>query len=162
MEFDQAIKPAKKEELYSQSQSQGEPNKQSEKPLIDPTITGAKNWAPLLTRLNDAQIRDVSKYITMDEFTIEVNGGSRTYKRKKIKTKDYRELEQMRARYASMSSSMEKSELQMQVFQKAAAAYLGMTQEEFESCDFEELKRIIDVQNVRTNYGVPNSDQITL
>ena len=125
--------------------------------VVDPVITEGKEWKPLLSQLNDAQLRDVKKYTPMNEFTIEVDGTPKTYTRKKIKTKDYSELERLRAEAAKMRPSPERSAKNMEVLQKAALYYLGMTAEEFEVSDFEIVKRILESQNIRTIYGIPNS-----
>lgn len=132
-------------------------NPPAETTTIDPVITEGKEWKPLLSQLNDAQLRDVKKYTPMNEFTIEVDGTPKTYTRKKIKTKDYSELERLRAEAAKMRPSPERSAKNMEVLQKAALYYLGMTAEEFEVSDFEIVKRILESQNIRTIYGIPNS-----
>jgi hypothetical protein len=126
-------------------------------PTVDPIITEGKEWKPLLSQLNDAQLRDVKKYTPMNQFEIEVDGVPKTYTRKKIKTRDYSELEKLRAEAAKMRPSPEKSVKNMEVLQKAALFYLGMTAEDFEVSDFEVVKRILESQNIRTIYGVPNS-----
>jgi hypothetical protein len=63
----------------------------------------------------------------------------------------------LRANFASAKPGLERTKLQIEVFQKAALYYLGMSEQEFENADFETIKKIIDANNIRTLYGVPNS-----
>lgn len=125
-------------------------------PEVDSAITGGKKWKPFITMLNDTQLKEVEDRISLNEFTIDVDGTPKLFTRRKIKTKDYAVLELIRAKYAASPPGLERSQLNIEQYQKSALFYLGMTQDEAENCDFEELKRIIDAQNVRTNYGVPN------
>jgi hypothetical protein len=124
---------------------------------VDPIITEGKEYKPLLSQLNDAQLRDVKKYAVLEEFNIDVDGTEKTFKRRKIKTRDYTLLEKMRAEHSKMPQSPEKAEKAVEILRKAAEFYLGMTSEEFDVADFEITKRILDAQNLRTLYGVPYS-----
>lgn len=125
-----------------------------DQPISD-TITGGKVWKPFLTRLNDAQLKEVEDRITLNEFVLDIDGQQKKFTRRKIRSRDYAELEALRAQLPTTRGA-DKPKIQNEIYQKAAQFYLGMTSEEFDACDFEEVKRIIDAQNIRTNYGVPN------
>jgi hypothetical protein len=122
---------------------------------VSDTITGGKVWKPFLTSLNDAQLKEVEERLSLNQFAVDIDGQQKTFTRRKIRTRDYAELESLRAQLAA-AKGVDRPKLQNEIYQKAAQFYLGMTAEEFDSCDYEEVKKIIDAQNIRTNYGVPN------
>lgn len=124
---------------------------------VDSIITDGKEYKPLLSQLNDAQLRSVREYAPLDEFKIDIDGTEKTFTRRKIKTKDYLLLEKMRAEHGRMKPSPEKSALSIEILQNAAQFYLGMTSEDFEVADYEVVKRILESQNLRTIYGIPYS-----
>lgn len=124
--------------------------------VVDKSITEGKNWKPFLSLLNETQIESVQSRMGLERFEIEVDGEPRTFTRRKIRAKEYRELEEIRARLSSSTDPKTKSELTDHVYRRAANFYIGMTDEEFDLADYEEVKRIIDSQNLRTIYGRPN------
>jgi len=124
--------------------------------LIDETITSGKNWRPFLQALNDAQISETNERMSLNQFIIEIDGVPKTFVRRKIRTREYNELEDIRARHAEATNPSDKRKLASEQYRKAASFYIGMTEEEFYAADYEEVKRIVDAQNLRTNYGRPN------
>jgi len=110
-------------------------------------------------QVNDNYIKTLRSYAPRDQFDIEVNGSTKSYTRKKIKARDYAELEKIRAQFtkAQNSGDIERaSDLQFEIYIKCAQHYLGMTKEEFEDADFEEVKKVCDACNFRTLHGLPN------
>jgi len=118
-----------------------------------------KEWDAFLGQVNDNYIKTLRSYAPKNEFEIEIDGHSKTYTRRKIKTRDYAELEKIRAQFAKANTNgdIEKaSDLQFQIYIKCAESYLGMTREEFDEADFEEVKKVCDACNFRTLHGLPN------
>lgn len=147
-EFDEVIKPA--------------PNPIAN-PINPPSQileTGrGKEWDLFLGQVNDNYIKTLREYAPREEFTLDIGGIPKTYTRSRIRTKNYIELEKLRAQFskATASGDVERaSELQFEIYVKCAEHYLGMTLEEFENSDFEEIKKICDACNFRTLHGLPN------
>lgn len=163
VEFTEVIKPEHVEPNTASTSVTASPSTdislppESQGGMIAASISESKEWKPFLSQLNDAQIKDVKKYAPQEQFQIEVDGKLKTYTRRKIKTKDYAQLEQIRAKLGAAATGIERTTLQIEVFQKAALYYLGMSAEDFDNCDFETIKKVIDANNIRTLYGVPNS-----
>jgi hypothetical protein len=110
------------------------------------------------TDLNDAQISIVRELAPKRSFDIEIDGQLKTFQRKKIKARDYADLERMRAQIAKLMKDPEKqSEIQLEVYEKCALHYLGMTKEDFDNSDFEYTKKILDMCNIVTVQGSPNT-----
>jgi len=110
---------------------------------------------------NDAYIQILQRLAKLNEFTIEIDGGSKTYQRRKIKGKEYSEIEKLRARYATLTSPAkqrfeEASDVYIEIYEKCALYYLGMTKEEFENGDLEEIKKVCDACSHRTLFPLPN------
>jgi len=150
-EFDEVIKPA--------PAGSGVVN-----PIAPPSQTiletgRGKEWDAFLGQVNDNYIKTLRSYAPRDQFEIDVNGSTKTYLRKKIKARDYASLEKIRAQFsrATNSGDIEKAaELQFDIYIRCAEYYLGMTKEEFEEADFEEVKKVCDACNFRTLHGLPN------
>jgi hypothetical protein len=108
--------------------------------------------------LNDSQIAEVRVLAKMRSFEIDIDGQMKSFQRKKIKTRDYAELEMMRSRLPGlMKDPINQSKLQLEVYEKCAFHYLGMSKEDFDNCDFAYTKTILDMCNIVTVQGSPNS-----
>jgi len=147
-EFDEAIKPAPPQVVN---------------PVAPPSqileTSRGKEWDAFMGQVNDNYINTLRSYAPRNEFEIEVNGHTKSFVRKKIKARDYALLEKIRAQFSKATSSgdIEKaSDLQFEIYIKCAECYLGMTKEEFEDADFEEVKKVCDACNFRTLHGLPN------
>jgi len=129
-------------------------------PVSPPSTTfEGKEWSGFMANVNDNYIKVLREYAPKNEFIIEVDGKANSYTRKKIKVKDYADLEKIRAQFnkAQSTGDVERAtELQFEIYIKCAEYYLGMTKEDFENADFEEVKKVCDAANFRTLHGVPN------
>ena len=129
-------------------------------PINPPSVTfEGKEWSGFMANVNDNYIKVLREYAPKNEFIIEVDGKANSYTRKKIKVKDYADLEKIRAQFnkAQSTGDVERAtELQFEIYIKCAEYYLGMTKEDFENADFEEVKKVCDAANFRTLHGVPN------
>jgi hypothetical protein len=146
--FDEVVKPVEKPELTD----------------VNPVIAQSasflqgrtKEWDKFLGQINDSYIEVLRKYAPKNEFTIDVNGANKTYTRKKIKAREYAALEKLRGQFTKEKDTEKAAEIQIEIYQKVATAYLGMTTEEFDEADYEELKKVCDACNFRTLHGIPN------
>lgn len=114
-------------------------------------------WDKFLGEVNDSYINTLRTYAPKNEYTIDINGETKTYLRKKIRAKAYVELEKLRAKFLKAQSNNEDpekaSELQLEIYAKCFESYLGGSLEEFNNADFEEAKKILDACNFRTQHG---------
>jgi hypothetical protein len=98
-------------------------------------------------------MKHVAELSKQDSF---VTGGGKQYRRSKIRTKDYQNLEILRADLAVERSRRKSAEILADIYFQCGRAYLGMTKEEIKDSDWEELKPALDACNFRTPYGLPN------
>lgn len=115
-----------------------------------------KEWDRFLGQINDNYIQILRDYAPKNEFILEVGGENKTYQRKKIRAREYSALEKMRGQLLKEKDTEKTAGIQMDIYEKCAAAYLGMSKEDFENADYEELKKICDSCNFRTLHGLPN------
>jgi hypothetical protein len=135
-----------------------------DKPDVNPIIAQSasflqgrtKEWDKFLGQINDSYIEILREYAPKNEFKVEVNGELRTFARKKIKAREYAALEKLRGQFTKEKDTEKAAEIQIEIYQKVATAYLGMTAEEFDDADYEELKKVCDACNFRTLHGIPN------
>jgi hypothetical protein len=146
--FDDVVKPVEKPELADVN------------PIIAQSASflqgRTKEWDKFLGQINDSYIEVLRKYAPKNEFTIDVNGENKTYTRKKIKAREYAALEKLRGQFTKEKDTEKAAEIQIEIYQKVANAYLSMTPEEFEEADYEELKKVCDACNFSTLHGIPN------
>jgi hypothetical protein len=83
----------------------------------------------------------------------------KSYRRTKIRTKDWQTLEDLRAQFALEKNQKKAADLLARIYQYCAFLYLGMSKEVFENTDWEEIKIILDACNFRTVYSLPNSQK---
>lgn len=146
-EFTDVVKPA------TPTNTVPVPNTELQEELLD-----SPAFKKFRTDLNDAQIAEVRQLAPMRSFEIDIDGQLKTFQRKKIKSRDYSELEKMRAQLPLLTKQPDKqSEIQLQIYEKCALHYLGMTKEDFDNSDFEYVKKILDMCNIVTVQGVPNT-----
>jgi len=150
-EFDQVVKPAPPP---SDLQEQPRP---PPTPQIDIPQTAA--YKKFMGETNDAYIEILKKLSRVNEFNIDVDGASKTYLRHKIKGKEYTEIEKLRAKYATLTEKRrfeEASDIYIEIYEKCALYYLGMSKQDFENGDLEEIKKVCDACSHRTLFPLPN------
>ena len=124
-------------------------------PVIAPSeqIGRTAQWDKFLGEVNDSYINILRNYAPKNEYKIEVNDETKTYPRKKIRARAYAELEKLRGQFLKVEDTERKSEIQMEIYIKCFEHYLGGTLEEFNNADFEEVKKVLDACNFRTQHG---------
>lgn len=115
-----------------------------------------KEWDRFLGQINDNYIQILRDYAPKNEFVLEVGGTQKTYVRKKIRAREYAALERMRGQLLKEKDTEKTADIQMDIYEKCASAYLSMSKEDFENSDYEELKKICDACNFRTLHGIPS------
>jgi hypothetical protein len=110
-------------------------------------------WDKFLTEINESYINNLKRYTPMNEFTLDINGTTKTYKRNKIKGRQFAELERLRSRLAAEKDLEKASDIQTEIYVKHFEYYLGGTLDEYNDADYEELKKILDACNFRTQHG---------
>lgn len=107
--------------------------------------------------LTEGQIKNIRELSPKRSFEIDVNGATKTFERKKIRTKDYITCEKIRAQMLREKDSFKQTDLQFELYEKWFEYYLGGTKDEFDNTNFQDLKQILDMCNVCTVNGIPNS-----
>ena len=108
-------------------------------------------WEKYLDSLDDSRANLISKLAKDNKYIIEGN----EYTRKKIKFKQFTELEILRARFTKEKDPVKAAQYLLDTYVKCAEFYLGISKEEFEEMDWEVTKSILDACNLRTIRG-PN------
>lgn len=159
-EFGEAAQPVSEEDRYpydytnpSFRQEKVEEARSRQRDAAN-LLNDSKEWQRFRLDVSDQAVQQIRKYGQLNEFDIEVDGQIKHYTRGKIKAKEYKELERIRAQFARETDELKRSELQMDIYEKCALYYLGMSEDDFDNSDFETLKRIIDSCNVRTIHGI--------
>src|ERR1051326_2933422 len=99
-----------------------------------------------------------------ETYDLQCNGKQVVYKRKRLTTKQYTELEKARQKSDRESkNSLETAERVAELYLLMAQAYLEntethapITKEEFENMIWEEIRVVIDACHIRTLMGVPS------
>jgi hypothetical protein len=139
-EFDEVVKPA----YVNKSQEEL------------PAPQKGKEWDGFIGQINDAYINSLRELAKRNEFILSINGEQKTFQRRKITTKQYKELELMRTRLADEKDPRKFSTLNTDIYERCFELYLSGTKEDFDDGDFEEIKKVCDACSFRTSYGVPN------
>jgi hypothetical protein len=101
-----------------------------------------------------------------NEYEIEVNGKPVTFIRKRLTTKQFNDLEQIRnkADKETTEDSMANAQRTANVYFEIGKAYLTnkdtgqpITKEEYENSIWEDIKLVLDACHLRTMIGVPNA-----
>src|SRR5437899_13055740 len=83
-----------------------------------------KEWDRFLGQINDNYIQILRDFAPKNEFVLEVDGERKTYQRKKIRAKEYAILERMRGQLLKEKDTEKTADIQMDIYEKCAAAYL--------------------------------------
>ena len=112
-------------------------------------------WNKLRGEMNENAVETIRSLSPRNSYTIDVAGEPRTFTRNKIKALQYKELERLRTKMAVelKNRDPESNLTQLEIYQKCALYYLGITEEEFDECDFEMLKQVLDACTIRTTMG---------
>ncbi|HTH21413.1 MAG TPA: hypothetical protein VL854_04275 [Nitrososphaeraceae archaeon] len=110
-------------------------------------------WETYLDSLDQSRLSQTIELAKLDKYTF--NG--KTYDRKKIKNKQFFELERLRAKFAKEKDQEAATEHLINVYVKCAEYYLGMSAEEYDELDWEDTKPILDACNFRSVRGLPSS-----
>lgn len=111
------------------------------------------NWDTYLDSLDQARLQQVIELAKLNKYNID----GKEYDRKKIKNKQFFELERMRGQFNKEKDPVKGTDLLINIYVKCAEYYLGMTAEEFDDLDWEVTKPILDACNYRSVRGLPSS-----
>lgn len=110
-------------------------------------------WDTYLDSLDQARLQQIIELAKLNKYTI--NG--QEYERKKIKNRQFFELERLRGQFNKEKDPVKGTELLINIYVKCGEHYLGVTAEQFEDFDWEEIKPILDACNYRSVRGLPSS-----
>lgn len=110
-------------------------------------------WEQYLDSLDQSRLEQITELAKQAKYTIE----GKEYPRLKIKTKQFFELERLRAQFGKEKDPEKATDQLIAVYTKCAEYYLGITVEQYEELDWEETKPILDACNFRSVRGIPNS-----
>ena len=132
------------------------------------TVTLATNpYQEFVTKHNENYVMKCKDLGLQNEYTLDVDGKSITYVRKRLKTKEFTELERARASIEKASlklkDPLDVAERQAELYFKIAQAYLinkdtalPIQKEEFVNMIWEDIKIVIDACHIRTLMGIPS------
>jgi hypothetical protein len=115
------------------------------------TTDTASYWESYFKTQTDTRLKQVTTAANNDTFTI--NG--KTYQYHKITTRQYWELEKMRAQFTNTKEADALGEMLAKLYQKCAEYYLFMSEDDYFNSNWEDMKIIIDACAHRTLYGRP-------
>ena len=124
---------------------------------------------PLSEEYSDAiaeeHMRRMKQLAPQEEYTLDIDGKNITYKRRKIRTAERAKLEVIRQELADSLENNRKSYplLEDKLYKQMAEYYLinsktgkGMTKDEFDLTEFEEIKQILNACAFRTERPIPS------
>lgn len=114
--------------------------------------TPKSEWEKYLDSLDEARLKQITDLAK--KTTYKIDGAD--YTRKRIKVKQFNELERLRAKFAKEKDQEKATDYLIDVYAKCAEYYLGIPKETFEEMDWETIKPIIDACNFRSIRGIPN------
>lgn len=110
-------------------------------------------WEKYLDSLDEARLKELADLARKKTYIIE----GQEYTRKKIKVKQFNDLERLRAKFSREKDPVKATEYLINVYAKCAEYFLGIDQDTFENMDWEITKPIIDACNFRSlRGGLPN------
>ena len=117
------------------------------------TAEPKSEWEKYLDSLDEARLKELAELAKKKTYVIE----GQEYTRKKIKVKQFNDLERLRARFSREKDPVKATEYLINVYAKCAEYFLGIDQDIFENMDWEITKPIIDACNFRSlRGGLPN------
>ena len=135
-------------------------------PQPPPTKTSTP-FEKFIEQFNEGYVIKLKEIGQKNEYIINVDDKPITYIRKTLKTRQFNELEQLRAKteQAKLDSTeaMERTKLEADMYFAVAQAYLKnkdtgepITEEQFGNTIWEEVKMICDACHFRTTLGIPS------
>jgi hypothetical protein len=115
-------------------------------------------------KMADQYARNIEKYAPMDAYTIKVKNEEIVFNRRKILSKERKELEVLRAQlgWEARRGLKQSVETEDKLYKKTAEYFLidvtnntGMTPEQYDSIPFEDIKIILDACTYRTERTIP-------
>lgn len=127
-------------------------------------------WQRYYAELGNDKQKTLTTLAPRDEYKITfIDGQTKNYKRKRISTKDFMDIEMIRAKFRKEKDPEKSTELLMDLYFRLSSLYLidsdtgkGMTKQEYERCEWEDtrdffgIKTICDACNHRAVYGLAN------
>ena len=116
-------------------------------------------------QLGDAYSKQMQKLAPLDTYPIDINGSTIEFQRRKIYSKERRELESLRQQLAKAAqiNSKEYPNIEDKLYKTMAKMYLidpqtnkGMTPEQFDMTVYEDIKAILNACAFRTERPIPS------
>ena len=130
-----------------------------------PTVIKAKLSDEFADVIGEEHVRLMQDLAPREEYDIMLNGKSKTFRRRKILTKERLDLEIMRQKLTDSltNNNTDYPILEDKLYRKMAELYLidpstgrGMTDKEFDLTEYEELKSILNACAFRTERPIPS------
>lgn len=118
-----------------------------------------------IKQMGDEYTKQMQKLAPLDAYNIDVNGSTIKFKRRKIYSKERRELEVLRQKLnkSATNNSTEYPNIEDKLYKKMASMYLidsetnkGMTEEQFDNTVYEDIKGILNACAFRTERPIPS------
>ena len=103
----------------------------------------------------DPSGRTLENPVTHEKEKVIVDWKPKAFKRYKITSKDFEQIDLARAEYNMSKDAKQISILMAQMYELIAFKYLRMSHEEYVSAQWEELRPVLDACNFRTVYSLP-------
>jgi hypothetical protein len=123
-----------------------------------------------IKQMSDEYTKQMQQLAPLDAYNIDVNGSTIKFKRRKIYSKERRELEVLRQKLnkAASTNSSEYPNIEDKLYKTMAKMYLidsetnkGMTEEQFDSTVYEDIKAILNACAFRTERPIPSPFEMT-
>ena len=118
-----------------------------------------------IKQMGDEYTKQMQRLAPLESYTVDVNGTAIVFKRRKIFSKERKELEVLRQKLvsAATTNSTEYPSIEDKLYKKMASMYLidpqtnkGMTEEQFDNTVFEDIKAILNACAFRTERPIPS------
>lgn len=123
-----------------------------------------------IKQMGDEYTKQMQRLAPLDSYPIDINGSTVTFKRRKIYSKERRELEGLRQKLADAAGSNTKDypTIEDKLYKAMARMYLidpqtqkGMTDEQFDNTVYEDIKAILNACAFRTERPIPSPFETT-
>ena len=123
-----------------------------------------------IKQMGEEYTKQMKQLAPLDDYNIDVNGSTIKFKRRKIYSKERRELEGLRQQLskAAESNSKEYPNIEDKLYKTMAKMYLidsetnkGMTSEQFDNTVYEDIKGILNACAFRTERPIPSPFETT-
>ena len=135
-------------------------NEQEQIDIVEPKLQD--DYAELIAKNH---MRKMQELAPREYYTIKVNGIEKRYNRRKILTRERKDIEILKQKYtkAVQENSATYPHLEDKLYKTMADLYLrdsetgnGMTPNDFEACEYEDLKQILNACAFRTERPIPS------